>query len=40
VLWANTRAWDGAELAGHYTGRGEQERSNFGEAKLAKGRHK
>jgi hypothetical protein len=36
VLWANTGAWDGAELAGHRTGRGELARPNSGEAKLAK----
>jgi hypothetical protein len=35
VLWANTGAWDEAELAEHRVGRDEQARPNSGEAKLA-----
>jgi hypothetical protein len=36
VLWANTGAWDGAELAGQRLWCGEQAGPNSGEAKLAK----
>jgi hypothetical protein len=36
VLWANTGAWDGAELASHRAGHGELVQINSGGAELAK----
>jgi hypothetical protein len=40
VLWANTRARDGAGLANHHAGRSELAQMNSDEAKMAKIRRK